>query len=290
VPGTDDRTNIQGALHPLSLRFDLQGGIPNLTAPCDEKTFSSEVTVAKPVKSTTSFHFREGDHSGEASLEEIVTGFDDGELSHQCQIFDTDMDEWVVISVFLDRHGIGIPIEALADQTAEGLTLAPRDNTKSTLIRMTDAMIDDAIIQIDEDDDDFPLLDKHDKKKPARHSSNWGKGQLLTLDANLVEEVPTPINHINDISLRTKKVGHVKPPAKLMRTVTQAMVQWDMVKDGDRLLLGLSGGKDSLSLLHVLLEFQRKLPFRFDIEVRARSLLAKEYCDCAGRIVLTSLR
>jgi predicted phosphoadenosine phosphosulfate sulfurtransferase len=43
-------------------------------------------------------------------------------------------------------------------------------------------------------------------------------------------------------------------------------VQWDMLQDGDRLLLGLSGGKDSLSLLHILLEFQRKLPIRFDIE------------------------
>jgi tRNA(Ile)-lysidine synthase TilS/MesJ len=31
--------------------------------------------------------------------------------------------------------------------------------------------------------------------------------------------------------------------------------------------LGLSGGKDSLSLLHCLLEFKRKLPIRFDLEV-----------------------
>jgi tRNA(Ile)-lysidine synthase TilS/MesJ len=45
------------------------------------------------------------------------------------------------------------------------------------------------------------------------------------------------------------------------------MIQWDMIQEGDRLLLGLSGGKDSLSLLHVLLEFQKKLPIKFDIEV-----------------------
>ena len=32
-------------------------------------------------------------------------------------------------------------------------------------------------------------------------------------------------------------------------------------------MLGLSGGKDSLSLLHCLLEFQKKLPIKFDIEV-----------------------
>lgn len=45
------------------------------------------------------------------------------------------------------------------------------------------------------------------------------------------------------------------------------MIQWDMIQEGDRLLLGLSGGKDSLSLLHCLLEFQRKLPIKFEIEV-----------------------
>jgi hypothetical protein len=47
----------------------------------------------------------------------------------------------------------------------------------------------------------------------------------------------------------------------------QAMIQWEMIQEGDRLLLGLSGGKDSLSLLHCLLELQRKLPIKFDIEV-----------------------
>ncbi len=45
------------------------------------------------------------------------------------------------------------------------------------------------------------------------------------------------------------------------------MIQFDMIQDGDRLLLGLSGGKDSLTLLHCLLEFQKKLPIKFDLEV-----------------------
>ncbi len=45
------------------------------------------------------------------------------------------------------------------------------------------------------------------------------------------------------------------------------MIQFDMIQDGDRLLLGLSGGKDSLSLLHILLEWRRKSPIKFDIEV-----------------------
>jgi hypothetical protein len=61
--------------------------------------------------------------------------------------------------------------------------------------------------------------------------------------------------------------GKIKPPAKMMRLVMQAILQWKMIKDGDRLLLGLSGGKDSLSLLHCLLELQRKLPISFTVQV-----------------------
>lgn len=46
------------------------------------------------------------------------------------------------------------------------------------------------------------------------------------------------------------------PPKKLMKLVGQAVKEWGMIQDGDRLLLGLSGGKDSLALLHVLKALQ----------------------------------
>ena len=38
-----------------------------------------------------------------------------------------------------------------------------------------------------------------------------------------------------------------------------------MLRPGDRVLLGLSGGKDSLSLLHVLLDLRDKSPLRFEL-------------------------
>jgi len=38
-----------------------------------------------------------------------------------------------------------------------------------------------------------------------------------------------------------------------------------MIAEGDRVLLGLSGGKDSLVLLHALSEFRRRSPARFDL-------------------------
>ncbi|CAM9992906.1 unnamed protein product, partial [Heterosigma akashiwo] len=55
------------------------------------------------------------------------------------------------------------------------------------------------------------------------------------------------------------------PPKKMMRTVGTAIKEWGMIKEGDRLCLGLSGGKDSLALLHVLLALQRKAPIRFEL-------------------------
>jgi tRNA(Ile)-lysidine synthase TilS/MesJ len=38
-----------------------------------------------------------------------------------------------------------------------------------------------------------------------------------------------------------------------------------MIREGDRILLGLSGGKDSLVLLHALSEFRRHSPARFEL-------------------------
>ena len=67
----------------------------------------------------------------------------------------------------------------------------------------------------------------------------------------------------------TRRLANValfpKPNKKLLKHVGQALVEWHMIQEGDRLLLGLSGGKDSLSLLHILLHVQRVAPIRFHL-------------------------
>ena len=54
-------------------------------------------------------------------------------------------------------------------------------------------------------------------------------------------------------------------PKKIRQNTGKAISDFRMIKDGDRILLGLSGGKDSLSLLHLLLHFQRHAPIKFTV-------------------------
>ncbi|CAH1267774.1 Hypp3789 [Branchiostoma lanceolatum] len=46
------------------------------------------------------------------------------------------------------------------------------------------------------------------------------------------------------------------PPKRIMKLTIEAMTEYSMIQDGDRVLLCLSGGKDSLSLLHTLRQYQ----------------------------------
>jgi tRNA 2-thiocytidine biosynthesis protein TtcA len=57
----------------------------------------------------------------------------------------------------------------------------------------------------------------------------------------------------------------ITPPKTLLRAAGQALRDFDMIREGDRLLLALSGGKDSMSLLHVLLALQHKSPVQFEL-------------------------
>jgi len=56
-----------------------------------------------------------------------------------------------------------------------------------------------------------------------------------------------------------------KPPRSLLRAAGRAIADYGMIRPGDRVLLGVSGGKDSLSLLHVLRHLQRHAPVRFEL-------------------------
>lgn len=58
-----------------------------------------------------------------------------------------------------------------------------------------------------------------------------------------------------------------KIPKLLVKPVGRAITDFNMIKAGDRILLAVSGGKDSLSLFHILRHFQAHSPVKFKLGV-----------------------
>jgi len=54
---------------------------------------------------------------------------------------------------------------------------------------------------------------------------------------------------------------------RLTRAMSRAVMDFQMLADGDRVMVCVSGGKDSYTMLHLLRDLSRRAPIRFDIVV-----------------------
>ncbi len=53
---------------------------------------------------------------------------------------------------------------------------------------------------------------------------------------------------------------------RLLSLTRKAVDEYNMIEEGDRIAIGISGGKDSLTLLYALNGLRRFYPKHFDIE------------------------
>jgi len=255
-----DNSQLLGALNPLrpvskgrdepQTLESQQSSLPSISTrkrkPSNETDPAPPLAISDPMdvdRELTRLMFRDGDHSGEATVKEIAGGIDEGELSDLCQVFDNVSGCWCSFQSFMSQNEKTTPQPLSSREEFVNATESSAANTFG-------------------------------QKKAPRTSATWG----CSIQPEVVCEPATSTSPFVKSKEATppakpaqkpksKKFKHEQPPPKIMRLATQAVMQWEMIREGDRLLLGLSGGKDSLSLLHCLLELKRKLPIQFEIEV-----------------------
>lgn len=106
-----------------------------------------------------------------------------------------------------------------------------------------------------EKDDDMDLVQCNDDRDYLSDSGNF-LGNVLVMNDDDEESGMLAIKSVrkNNPSARL----WMPPTRNIMKPTSEALLRYKMIKNGDRVLVCVSGGKDSLSLLHTLRQFQQQ--------------------------------
>ena len=83
---------------------------------------------------------------------------------------------------------------------------------------------------------------------------------MQAMSALWIDHDPTPLRREQKIERETHKLEK-----RLCRLMGQAIVEYNMIEEGDRVMVCMSGGKDSYAMLDILQKMQQRAPVNFEL-------------------------